>query len=200
MNMDKETKIPLTTRILGALGELEGRGIIGKTLILFAVIMCSAGLIYQGYVGWAILIVGIVLFVLNFPRRKRQFRAIKRKYGVTTNAPYGLKHLSDLLLDMNENSDVVLGIQDHTFIKIDGSLFPLIFGSVSYKKIQMEGASDTTLAVFLLVRGSNFSDLRLKYQDVFELGCQQKEIFIYWVKDLHKLTPILTSAGESKSM
>jgi hypothetical protein len=199
--MDKQGKIPVTMRILAALGMLEGRGILPTILIILMVVIGLAVFIYQGnYLGLVFLILGIVLFVLNHPRRRRQFKAIKTKYGITINPPYGLEHLTRLLLGFNENSDIVLGIQDHTFIKIDGSLVPLIFGSVSYRKMQMEGASDTTLAVFLLVQGSDFSDLRLKYQDVFELGCQQKEISIYWVKNLQRLTAILTPAEESKAI
>ena len=66
-----------------------------------------------------------------------------------------------------EHSDTVLRVNDYAFIKIDGSIFPLVFGSVSYEKIQEENISDTTSAVFLLAQGSDFSDLQLKYRDVF---------------------------------
>lgn len=166
--MDNKSNFPLTMRILAALGVLEGRGIIRTILMILIAVICSVGLIYTGsYLGWAILIVGTVLFVRNFPRRKRQFKTIKRKYGITINPPYGLEHLTRLLLDFNEDSDIVLGILDYTFIKIGGCLFPLVFGSASYGKIQTEAACDTILAVFLLVQGSDFSDLRLKYPDVF---------------------------------
>lgn len=198
--MDKNGDIPLLIRILGTLGELEGHGIFRRTLFVSAAVMISAILIYQGYVGWTILILGILLFLVFFPRRKSQFQTIKRKYGITMNAPYGLKHLTGLLLDFNENSDTVLGIHDHTFINIDGSLFPLIFGSVYYAKIQIEGVSDTRLTIFLLVQESHFSDLAIKYRDIFELGGQQKEVSVYWVKDLEKLKTILTPTKESKSI
>jgi hypothetical protein len=198
--MNDKDQFPIVMRILGALGELEGPGIIGKTLIVLAAVMFCAILIYQGYVGWTILILGILLFLVFFPRRKSQFQTIKRKYGTTMNAPYSLKHLTGLLLDFNENSDIVLGIQDHTFINIDGSLFPLIFGSVYYAKIQIEGVSDTRLTIFLLVQGSHFSDLAIKYRDIFELGGQQKEVSVYWVKDLEKLKTILTPMKESESI
>ena len=189
--MDKETKIPLTTRILVALGMLEGRGILATILIVLMAVMFFAILICQGYVGWAAIVFGMVPVVIYLARRKSEFRTIKRKYGITTNLPYGVEHLTRLLSDFNENSDMVLQRGDHTFIKIGGSLFPLILGVVSYTQIQMEGASNTRSALFLLVQGSEFSDFRLKYPDIFELGGQQKEISIYWVKNLQRLTAIL---------
>jgi hypothetical protein len=198
--MNNKNEFPVLMRILGALGELEGPGIIGKTLAALAVIMFLAILFFQGYVGWAVLLLLIFLFLVYFPRRKRQFQNMKKNFGITTDAPYGLKQLTDLILGFNENSDIILGIQDHTFVKINGSLFPLIFGSVSYGQIQTEGASsDTKSAIFVLAQGSDFSGLELKYQDVFELGGRQEDVSVYWVKDLKKLAAALTLVKESKS-
>ena len=107
-------------RILSALGMVKGRGIIARTLIILMMVMFSAILVYQGYVGWAVLLVGILLLVVYAPRRKRQIQTIKKKYGITTNPLYSIERLTQLILDFNENSDIILGIDDYTFIKIDG--------------------------------------------------------------------------------
>ncbi len=196
--MDKKANFPLTMRILRVFGMLDGRGIIARIVIILMMVVFSAILIYQGYVGWAVLIVGIALLVVYVPRRKRQIQTIKKKYGITTSLPYDLEHLTQLILDFNENSDTILGIDDYAFIKIDESTFPLVFGSVSYKKIQEEGISDSAAAVFLMAQGNEFNDLRLKYQEIFELGGQQKETSIYWVKDLQRLMTILTPAQNER--
>lgn len=87
--MDKNGDLPLLIRILGTLGELEGYGIFRTTLFVSAAVMISAILIYQGYVGWTILILGILLFLVFFPRRKSQFQTIKRKYGITMKKDKG---------------------------------------------------------------------------------------------------------------
>jgi hypothetical protein len=198
--MDEETKIPVTTRILADLGMLEGRGILATTLIILMAVFFFATLIYWGYVGWAAIIFGMVPVVIYVALRKSAFRTIKRKYGITMDVPYGLEHLTRLISDFNENSDIVLQRGDHAFVKIDGSLFPLIFGSVSYTQIQMEGASNTTYAVFVLVQGNEFSDFRLKYPNIFELGGQKKEISVYWVRNLQKLRAILTPPQQSRAI
>jgi hypothetical protein len=198
MNMEKKTDFPLTMRILAALGMLEGRGMVPATLIILMAVMFFAILIHQGYVGWAAIIFGMVPPVIYVARRKCDFRTIKRKYGITLNVPYDVEHMTRLLSDFSENSDIALQRGDHTFVEIDGSVFPLIWGSVTYTQIQMESANNTTSAAFLLAQGSDFNDLRLKYQDVFEQGAQENEISIYWVRNLKRLAAILTPSKETK--
>jgi len=189
MNMNRNNEIPISIRVLRILGGLEGPGVILPTLIILAVILTGVTLVFQGYLGCLILILLIFLFVVYVPRRKRQFRTIKRRYGITKNVPYGLERLTRLILDFNDNSETILGIQDYTFIKIDGSPFPLIYGSVLYARIQTEGSA--VRAIFLLVERNNFVDLALKYNDIFEIGGQQKEISVYWVKDLQRLENVV---------
>ena len=150
------------------------------------------------YLGWIAFIILVCLIRVYSSYRRNQFRAIKREYGVQIMDPYTQEELTRELLAFNQKSSVTLGIRDSALINIDGSLFPLVHGSISYI-----GGGGETLSVnskdatFLVVQGSDFADLALKYRDIFEFGAKQEGISVFWVKDLQRLITILRPTGSS---
>jgi len=76
-----------------------------------------------------LLLIFVALFLLFFFkfRWKRQFRSIKKKYGIAKDELHDIETLTGLFLRFNEMSDRPISFDDFTIINLDGSFIPLFY-------------------------------------------------------------------------
>jgi hypothetical protein len=126
-------------------------------------------------------------------RRKRQFRSIKKKYGIVKDKLHDIETITALFLRFNEMSDRPIGFDDYTTINIGGASILLCYGNVGYKtSIWWEGVGPfSPTAVFLVVERKDFGEIVLNRRDLFEFAMQKEDISIFLVRDLKKLDSYL---------
>ena len=137
-----------------------------------------------------LLLIFVALFLLFFLKFhwKRQFRSIKKKYGIAKDELHQIQTLSGLFLRFNEMSDRPISFDDFTIITLDGSFIPLFCGNVGYKTSPlMDTWPFFPTVIFSVVDSEDLETIVLNRQDLFELTTQKENISVFLVRDLRKL-------------
>jgi hypothetical protein len=142
----------------------------------------------------------IVLGFTLFRDRKRQFRSIKKKYGIPGDNRYSLESITRLLLRFNQMVETPLLFDDYAIIRLNGVPLPLLYGSVGYTSSWWVGIRiDTRAAIYLLVEDDEVSKIVQKHQDLFELATRKEDITVFFVRHLRKLNFYLKEQDRAKS-
>ncbi len=134
----------------------------------------------------------IVLGFTLFRDRKRQFRSIKKKYGIINDKLCNTELVTGLLLRFNQMVETPLGFYEYTVIKLDGASLLLLYGNVAYTSSWWVGiTTDFRTAVYSIAENGEASNVLRKYEDIFEFGTRKGDMTLYWVRNLKKLDSFL---------
>lgn len=143
----------------------------------------------------------LVWLFFHFSRRKRQFRSIRKSFGIPEDNQYNLESITCLLLRFNKMVETPLMFSDYAIINIDGTTLLLLYGDVGFTSSGGIGIrADTRKAAYVVVEGDEVSKIIGKHKDLFESAMRKEDITIFWVRNLKKLDLYLREQQRSKGL
>ncbi|MCP4760920.1 MAG: hypothetical protein GY870_04000 [archaeon] len=128
---------------------------------------------------------------------KTVIKRIFSKNWCPEDQKYDRKELANTVIDITNNTKLALSIIEHTTIKINSNLIPVIYGDINFPTIYGKpGNRNVTKGFFTFSDPKTMNNLSSAYPNIFEFAYEFGKIQIFFINRVRNLEKLLLTKNE----